>query len=291
MKQETGKQLSNKQNTGDPKVTFITVCYKTPNLIRLLLKGFESAGIKFSYEYYLVDNAPGDGTGKMVRELNPWVNVIETPKNVGFGAGNNHALRRARGEYIMLVNPDLVIFPGELEKLVDFLDGHPDIGLVGPKLLNPDRTCQNSCYRFPGPLIPVYRRTPLGLTPWGKRAIRHYLMHQELQRDTAMEVDALMGSALMLRRRVIDEIGYFDEKFFMYFEEVDICRRAWKYNWRVVYVPQAQLVHYHARESLIRRPWQIITHKPTRHHIASAVYYFWKYRGAQNPHNEKRPVL
>lgn len=291
MKQEADKQANNHKDTGDPKVTFVTVCYKTPNLIRLLLKGFESADIKFPFEYYLVDNAPGDGTGDMVREKYPWVNIIETPKNIGFGAGNNHALRRARGEYVMLVNPDLVVFPGELEKLVEFLDGHPDIGLVGPKLLNPDRTCQYSCYRFPNPMIPLYRRTPLGLTPWGKRAIKHYLMHEDLKRDQAMEVDALMGSALMMRRKVLDEVGHFDERFFMYFEEVDICRRAWKYNWRVVYVPQAQLVHYHARDSLISRPWQVITHKPTRKHIASAVYYFWKYRGTQNPHNETRPVL
>lgn len=291
MKQEVGNTVIQHAKSGDPKITFITVCYKTPNLIRLLLKGFESADIQFPYEYYLVDNAPGDGTGKMVRELFPWVNVIETPKNIGFGAGNNYALRRSRGEYVMLVNPDLVIFAGELEKMVSFLDEHPDVGLIGPKLFNPDQTHQYSCYRFPSPLIPLYRRTPLGLTPWGRRAVKYYLMHEDLKRDQAIEVDALMGSALMMRRKVLDEIGHFDENFFMYFEEVDICRRAWKYNWRVVYVPHARLVHYHARDSLISKPWQIITHKLTRKHITSAVYYFWKYRGTQNPHNETRPVL
>lgn len=289
-KPETAK-FKEINNSGQPRVTFITVCYKTPNLIRLLLKGFAESGFKHSFEYFLVNNAPQDETSNMVKKLYPWVEVVDTPKNVGFGSGNNFALRRARGEYVMLLNPDLVLFPNELEKLVQFLDSHPDVGLVGPKLLNPDKTRQHSCYRFPGPLIPVYRRTPLGKTPWGKRAVDLYLMKEHLKQDRAMEVDALMGSAIMFRKSALNEIGLFDEKFFMYFEEVDICRRAWKMNWRVVYYPEATLIHYHARESLISKPWQIFTHKLTRQHIRSAVYYFWKYRGNKNPHNEIRPVL
>lgn len=290
---QANQSVYNQENikAGDPKVSFVTVCYKTPNLIRLLLKGFEDANIQFPYEYFLVNNAPDDETGSLIRTKFSWVDLIDTPRNVGFGAGNNFALRRARGEYIMLINPDLVIFPGELEKLVKFMDEHPDIGLLGPKLLNPDGSRQDSCYRFPNPLIPVYRRSPLGLTPWGKRAIRHYLMKELLEQDRAIEVDALMGSAILIRRKVLDEIGLFDENFFMYFEEVDICRRAWKYNWRVVYAPHASLVHYHARESMITWPWQIFTHKLTRQHIRSALYYFWKYRNAKHPHLEIRQVL
>jgi len=274
----------------DPKVTFITVCYRTPGLIRLLLKGVEAAGLQFPFEYILVDNAPGDGTGAMVRERFPWVTVIDAPRNVGFGAGNNLAFKRMRGTYAMLTNPDLTVFPGEIEKLVKFLDDNHDVGFAGPALHNPDGSRQESCYRFPTPMIPVYRRTFLGSLPSGRRAIHHYLMRDALKDNEPTEVDALMGSAILMRRRTLDEIGMFDERYFMYMEEVDICRRAWMNHWRVAYVPSAKLVHYHQRESRIDRPWQILTHKPARAHIVSALYYFWKYRKAKHPHLIPRAI-
>lgn len=279
------------KTTPEPKVTFVTVCYKTPHLIRLLLRGVELANLRFSYEYYLVDNAPGDGTGEMVRKRYPWVRVIDAPRNMGFGSGNNMALRRMRGEYAMMLNPDLVVFPGELEKLVSFLDQHPSVGFAGPALFNPDGSRQDSCYRFPSMMMPIYRRTFLGKTPWGKRAVNHYLMREHVNQNRPIETDALMGSAILMRKQALQEIGLFDERYFMYLEEVDICRRAWKHHWRVVYVPESKFVHYHQRESRIQRPWQLFTHKLAREHIKSAIYYFWKHRSAPNPHPEMRSVL
>lgn len=274
----------------DPKVTFVTVCYRTPNWIRMLLKGIENSRLDMPIEYLLVDNAAGDGTGDMVRKKFPWVRMIDAPRNVGFGAGNNLALKKARGEYVMLLNPDVVVFAGELEKLVRFMDDHPDVAFAGPGLHNPDGSRQDSCYRFPSPLIPVYRRTLLGRTPWGRRAVDQYLMRGALVFDRPSEVDALMGSAIIMRRKALDGIGLFDENFFMYMEEVDICRRAWKQGWRVAYVPHARFVHYHHRESRIDWPWQALTHKPARAHITSALYYFWKYRKDKHPHVTIRPI-
>lgn len=274
----------------DPKVSFVTVCYRTPHWIRMLLKGLEQASLSVPFEYFLVDNAAGEGTGDMVREKYPWVRVIDAPRNVGFGAGNNLALKRARGEYVMLLNPDVVVFEGETEKLVRFMDDHPDVAFAGPGLHNPDGSRQDSCYRFPSPLIPIYRRSVLGKTPWGRRAVEQYLMRGALAFDKPSEVDALMGSAIIMRRKALDNIGLFDENFFMYMEEVDICRRAWKQGWRVAYVPHAKFVHYHHRESRINWPWQAITHKPARAHIASALYYFWKYRNDKHPHPSVKPL-
>jgi len=275
----------------EPLVTFVTVCYRDPHLIRLLLKGVEAANFNFPFEYLLVNNSPGDGTGDMVREKFPWAQVIDAPRNVGFGAGNNIALRRMRGQYAMLVNPDLVIFPGEMEKLLEFINDHPDVGFVGPGLKNPDGSWQDSCYRFPSPIYPLFRRTILGRTPWGRRADNHHLMRDIINREHPMEVDALMGSAILIRRKALDDIGLFDERFFMYLEEFDLCRRAWQNNWRVVYHPCAKFVHYHRRESLVRWPWQIFTHKLARTHLRSAVYYFWKYRSRKHPHLNQRPVI
>lgn len=274
----------------DPKVSFVTVCYKTPGLIRMLLKGAERANFKFSYEYFLVNNAPEDGTSQMVREKFPWVQVIDSSRNVGFGAGNNLAIRRARGQYVMLLNPDLTIFPDEIEKLVKFMDEHPDVALAGPGLFNPDGTRQDSCYRQPNIMIPLYRRTVFGRLPQGRRAIHHYLMRDCQPMDKAQEVDVLMASAIIMRRSALEEIGLFDESYFMYFEEMDICRRAWEKKWRVVYVPDSKLVHYHQRESRIDWPWHIITNRPARAHIISALYYFRKFWRKPNPHKLQRPI-
>lgn len=265
-----------------PRVTFVTVCYRTPGLIRQLLKGLEAACPSFSYEYILVDNAAGDGTGEMVRERFPWVKVIEAPGNVGFAAGNNLAFAQARGEYVMLVNPDLTFFTGEMEKLLAFADTRRELGLIGPKILNPDRTLQRSFHRFPDPLIPFYRRTVLGKTPWGRRAIEQYLM-MDADPERIQEVDGLFGALILIRREALDSVGRFDERFFMYFEDVDLCRRAWESGWRVCYAPVAEFVHYHQRESEVKRVWDLFTNRPAQHHLKSAVKYFWKYWGKAHP--------
>lgn len=273
-----------------PTVSFVTVAYRDPDAIRLLLRGMESAQCAFSSEYFLVNNAPDDPTSVQVRERFPWVTVLDASENLGFGAGNNLALRRIRGTYVILLNPDIVVLPGELEKLVAFMDEHPDIGIAGPGVLNPDRSWQDSCYRFPTFSFPLYRRTFLGRTPWGKRAESAYVMRDILTRDRAVEADVLMGSVLCIRRSALEDVGLFDDRFFMYMEDFDLCRRMWKKNWRVVYVPSARVIHYHRRESRISWPWQLLTHKLTRTHIRSAVYYFWKYRGESVPHSYPRSI-
>lgn len=260
----------------DVKVTFITVCYKTPDLIRQLLKGVDEAHFSFSFEYYLVDNSVGDGTGDMVRRRFPWVTVLDAPGNIGFAAGNNLALARAHGEYAMLFNPDLTVFAGEMEKLLAFADAHPDTGLIGPKLLNPNRTTQRTFHRFHTLLDPLYRRTFFGKTPWGRRAVDLFLM-KDVDEQAVQDVNGLFGAALLIRRSALEEFGMFDERFFMYFEDVDLCRRAWERHWRVCYAPVATFVHYHQRESDVQHWWQTFFNRTSRAHVASAVKYFLKY--------------
>ncbi len=266
----------------DVKVTFVTVCYKTPDLIRNLLKGVETAAFSFPFEFILVDNSAGDGTGDMVRQRFPWVRVIDAPENVGFGRGNNLAIREAKGEYVMLFNPDLTVFSGEMEKLLAFADKHTDHGIIGPRLLNPNRSIQRTFHRFHGYMTPIYRRTFLGKTPWGKRALERFLM-LDADVNAVQDVDGIFGAAMLLRKRALDHFGAFDEKFFMYFEDVDLCRRAWEKGWRVCYAPVAEFVHYLQRESDVKHWWELATRRTSRAHIASAVHYFRKYRGKPLP--------
>jgi GT2 family glycosyltransferase len=264
------------RRTEMPKVSFITVCYRTPHLIRVLLKGIEEAKFSFPFEYFLVDNGQ-DETVKMVRERFPWVTVIEPGANIGFGRANNLALAQAKGEYVMLVNPDLTIFPGEMEKLLAFADAAPDSGIIGPLVENPNGTRQESCTRFPHALMPFYSRTILGRTPWGRKALDRYLM-RDVPHDQPHDTDTVYGAAMLIRRPVIERIGMFDDRFFMYYEDVDLCRRVWQSGHRVTYAPVARFVHYHQRESRIRTPWEVFTNRTARIHIASGVKYFLKYR-------------
>lgn len=265
-----------------PLVTFVTVNFRMREHIRNLLKGLEEANLKFPYEYYMLDCSSEDGTTAMVNELYPWVKTIDPKANLGFGRGNNVVFKVAKGKYIMLTNPDLVIFPDQLEKLVDWMEQHPDVGIGVPRVLNPDHSDQATCCRFPTVGIPFYRRTFLGKLPWAKKAVGHFLMN-DMDRSKEQPVAWAHGSALCIRRDLLDKIGGFDEKFFMYFEDTDLCRRAWLAGSRVMYIPDARVMHYHHRESRIKRPWEIFTNKTTRYHIKSAIHYFWKYRGQPLP--------
>ncbi len=257
------------------KVSFVTVCYNTPNLIRLLLRGIEEANISFPFEYFLVDNGC-DGTARMVRERFPWVTVIEPGENLGFAKANNLAIAQAKGEYVMLTNPDLTIFPGEMEKLVATADGLPESGVLAPLIQNPNGTRQENCVRFPSPLIPAYQRTVFGRLPWAKRSLHRYHM-RDVDHALIHHPDSVYGAAMLIRQDVIQKIGGLDERFFMYYEDVDFCRRVWKAGYKVTFVPHARFIHYHQRESAIRAPWELVTNRLVRIHIASALKYFLKY--------------
>jgi len=157
------------------------------------------------------------------------------------------------------------------------MKAHPDVGVIGPRLVRPDGSVDESAYRFPTPWIPVYRRTPLGKTSFGKRALAKYLL-DDFDRRSTRDMDWVLGAVLMIRREAMDKVGVLDERYFLYFEDTDWCRRFWKAGWRVVYLADAEMVHYHERLSA-RGPWFLSPLRPsTRIHIASAVKYFAKWR-------------
>jgi GT2 family glycosyltransferase len=265
-----------------PVVSFVTVNYKTPHFIRQLLQGVQDAKFTFPFEYFLVDNDSHDGVLEMVRKEFPWATAIDAGYNSGFAVGNNLGITRSSGKYIVPLNPDLTVFPGEMEKWIAWMDAHPEVGISGPRIFSPDGTDQDSCYRFHSLMTPVYRRTPLGKLPWAKRAIENLLM-KGMDRTKEQEVDWVLGAALCVRREVFEKIGGFDERFFMYFEDEDWCRRAWEKGFRVAYTPVASFTHYYRRQSRIKRPWEVFTNRVTRIHIESGVKYFWKYFRQPNP--------
>lgn len=263
-------------------ISIIILNYKTRGLVRQCLKGIDIARPNLEYEIIVVDNDSGDGTAEMVSQSFPQVKFVKSPANVGFAAGNNFGIRKARGRYIMILNPDITITPGSLEKMLSYMETNMAVGLVAPQLLNPDKTIQNSCYHFPSLGVPIYRRTPLGKTERGRRILKWYLMNDWNHNETR-EVDWCLGACLMARRSAIEQVGFLDQRYFMYFEDADWCRRFWQAGFKVVYLPEAKMVHYHIRQSA-DVPWFLgFFQKISRIHMASAIKYFWKFRGRPSP--------
>jgi GT2 family glycosyltransferase len=251
-------------------------------LVRQCLKGIYEVEPNLKYEIIVVDNNSHDHTPEMVKENFPDVKVIQSPGNLGFAQGNNLGIKEARGRYILILNPDITVTRGSLERLVGYMDANPRVGLLAPQLLNPDKSIQFSCYRFPSLGVPFYRRTPLGKLPYGKKVIAWYLM-SDWDHGSTREVDWCLGASLMARTSSVEQVGLLDKRYFMYFEDADWCRRFWQAGFKVVYIPEVKMIHYHIRQSA-DVPWFFgAFQKISRIHMASALKYFWKFRGQPNP--------
>lgn len=262
------------------KLSIIILNYNTRGLLRQCLKAIRANPPDFSYELIVVDNDSRDGSVAMVLQEFPDARTLKLSENLGYAGGNNRGLEVAEGEYLAILNPDVLVLPNAFSKLVNFLDANSDVGMVGPKLLNPDRTVQYSCYRFPTLLTPVFRRTVLGLFPVAKKHTREYLM-ADWNHDTTQDVDWLLGGALVIRRDAYEKVGLLDERFFLYFDDVDYARRMHAAGFRVVYLHEAEMIHFHQRESAGSLA-SLIAKKTTRIHVASAIKYFLKWRKASN---------
>lgn len=214
----------------------------------LLVRCLASISCRYVVEALVVDAGSRDGSADVVAERFPLVRLLRSTENLGFTRGNNWALRLARGRHVMLLNPDTVVEPGALDRLIDYLDAHPEVGAVGPKLRYPDGSVQSSRRRFPTPLTGFVESTVLERWLGGSRFVRDYRFDDRSD-DVAHEVDWLSGAALAIRRETLALTGLFDERFFMYSEEVDLCRRIRAAGWRIVYVPEAIVVHHEGRSS------------------------------------------
>lgn len=264
------------------KLSIIIVNYKMWQLTRALVESLLKDDLPRGTEIIVVDNNSGDDSVYLLRSDFPEITVIDNPENMGLAAGVNVALKKAKGSYYLVLNPDMIALPGSVATLLDFMEKNPLVGVAGGKLISPNGKLQYSCYRFYTPMTIVYRRTFLGKTNSGKKVIRNFLM-KDFDHKEARDVDWLMGACLMIRKSALLKVGKMDEQFFLYFEDVDWCRRFWELGWRVTYVPQAVFSHFHQRSSERNPLVGIFTNRPTREHIKSAFKYFWKFRGKQVP--------
>ncbi len=258
-------------------LSIIYINFNTGRLLKQSLKHFFLMRPALDFEIIVVDNHSADKSVQMIRKDFPEIRIIESMENYGYAKGANLGIAEAKGNYIAIFNPDIFISRGSLEAMINYLDNNSDAGLVGPKLVHADGSLQYSCYQFPKIYTPVLRRSFLGKTGFGQKELDKYLM-KHFSHNESSEVDWLLGGALMARAGALKEIGFMDERYFLYFEDTDLARRLKEKKYKVVYLPSAKMVHLHRRESADTPLFKALLSKTTRTHIGSACKYFWKYR-------------
>ncbi|HUT22334.1 MAG TPA: glycosyltransferase family 2 protein [Candidatus Bipolaricaulota bacterium] len=260
-------------------LSIIILTYKSKNLVRFALKDLLASNLPEQTEVIVVDNDSGDGIEDMIEEEYPQVRFIQTGKNSGFAAGNNAGIKAAFGKYIIIMNPDIFVEDNSIEKLYNYIKEKEGegVGLVAPKLCNPNGSLQHTCYKFHKWSTPLFRRTFLSKLPFGKKHLKKFLM-DDWDHNSIREVDWVQGSCFIMRKDLLEQIGCFDEKYFMYVEDMDLCRKINLAGKKVIYYPESKVIHLHRRESNDGKWHQVFTNKLTREHIKSWLKYMWKFR-------------
>lgn len=254
------------------KLSILIVSWNTRDLVTRCLNSIVKNPPDFDYEVIVVDNHSQDGTVDELAALfghNKRIRIIPSMRNLGFAKGNNLAFAESQGEYILLLNPDTEVLPGSLTTLVKYLESHPETGVAGPRLLNPDGSLQHSVRRFPriwsGVL--VFSGLHRLLRP------RRYLM-DDFSYEQEADVDQVMGAALLTSRKVIEGVGFLDEGFWLWYEEVDFCKRVKAAGYLVKFYPQAEIIH-HGGKSFAQM--DVYLRKKT---VAKSLIYYFRKNGS-----------
>jgi GT2 family glycosyltransferase len=255
-------------------LSIVVVTWNTRELVLACLASIEAeldagdGSPQLAIETCVVDNGSSDGSVEAIRRRFPWVRVVSLPRNVGFAAGTNAGLRVLRGRTVLLLNSDAQLVRGVLRRCVEHLDAHPDVGVVGPQLLNPDGSKQNSIHNFP---ILATELVPKGVFQY---LFRRRFPSRRWAGDEPIDVEAVAGAALFLRACLLRDVGPLPEDYFFFLEETDWCLCVRAAGWRVVHLPSAFVVHLSGGSSKRRSP------ALTRIEYHRSLYrFFRKYRG------------
>jgi GT2 family glycosyltransferase len=225
-------------------LSIVIVNYNAENLLRGCLESIYTGANGTPFDVWVVDNNSRDNSVRMIKSQFPKVKVIENRSNVGFSKANNMVISQSRSEYVLLLNPDTLVIGDAIDRVVKFMNEHPEVGISGCKVLNKNRTLQLACRRsIPTPKVAFFRLTGLSrLFPRSKVMAKYNLTYEDPEKTH--EVDAVSGAFLMIRKKAVEDIGLLDERFFMYGEELDWCLRAKRAGWAVMYCPSAEIIHY-----------------------------------------------
>lgn len=276
-------------------VSIIINHYKSPEVLKLCLRYIHKNAPEKS-EVIVTDSATTQKTKDIMHYEFPDVMFLQAKENIGFAKSVNRGIEHAHGDFLLILNADAIMPNKEaVPSMLAYMETHQSVGILGPRLLNINGEHQDSCFRFYSPKTILARRTPFGKTRWGKEELDRFLIRGQGLAPTRgvgpekiplgkgaeavpIPVDWIMGSAMLVRRNAIEQVGPMNERYFMYFEDVDWCRSFWEKGWKVIYYPGAFLYHYHFQSSKKRGAiLDALTNKYARIHFRSAVIYFRKY--------------
>jgi len=240
------------------KLSIILVNWNTKDLTCGALASVFAQTRGFDFEVIVVDNNSEDGSVDMIKKDFPNVVLIENKDNRGFGKANNQGLAIARGEYLMFLNTDILLVNNAINLLVNYLDQHLDVMMVGPRLLNKDMSFQHACRRnLPNPLNSFFHLFGLVKIFTHNKTVNKYKQF-DVDPEVTGPTEAISGAAMMFRRRVYEEVGGFDERFFMYGEDLDFCKRIFDRGWLIVYFSNAKIIHFGGQSSGKRKAQSLI---------------------------------
>ena len=267
------------------KLLVVIVNYRTADLTIDCLRSLspEVASVP-ACAAVVVDNASGDGSAdRIARAIDcngwrSWARLMPTQTNGGFAAGNNAAIRPALErsdppQYVLLLNPDTLVRAGALQSLVEFMDARPDVGIAGSRLEDPDGTPQTSAFRFPSILGELESAIRIGVV---SRLLSDRIVAPPVRLEES-QTDWVAGASMIVRKEVFDTVGLLDEKYFMYFEEVDFCRRARDAGWPCWYVPQSRVVHLIGQSSGVTDAARTRTRRPAYWFEARRQFFLTHY--------------
>lgn len=264
-------------------LSIITVSWNVESILKKCLESLEHAGLALiapdgtqhgaglKTQVIIVDSASKDGTVSMIKANFSWVHLIASQENIGFVRGNNLGLKQAEGRLIMLLNPDTEVLGDTLQRLAQVLESDPKIGIVGPHTLNSDGTHQSTRRRFPTFWTGVFEST--WLEPYAPKRIIERFRVLEMPDTGTYPVDWVQGSALLAKRELWDTLGSLDERYRMYAEEMDWCKRAKDAGWQVYYVGDAKIIHHSGQSS------NQVKARSHVHFQHSKLRYFQKFHG------------
>lgn len=261
-------------------ISVVIVSYNVRDILRQCLQTLFARSKDIDMEVFVVDNASADASAEMVSEEFPQVRLLANGRNLGFAAANNQAFSLAKGDHVLLLNPDAFVRSGALQKAVNFMEHTSQCGICGGRVLDPSGNLMPSARRFPGVISRLFTLSGLSSRYPNSPFFNHHDFGG-FAHDRVLEVDWVPGTFTLFRKKLLDDLRGFDERFFIYYEETDLCRRAKAAGWKVFFIPDAEVEHIGGASSKTREDQQFneAAGQIGMFSLRSACLYYYKYGG------------
>ena len=243
-----------------PTLSVVVLSWNTKDITLACLSALQRDDVRHLREVVVIDNASKDGSADAIAAVHPWVRLIRNEANRGYAGGHNQGAQLAKGKYLCTLNSDTEVGSGALDQLVDFLERETSYGAVAPMLVNPDGTVQKACMRFPGLATALCFDTWLGKFWPGSRVEHRYYM-RDFDHLHSRDIDQPPGAVFVMRRQEYLDVGGLDEQLFLFFNDVDLCRRLWRMGRRIRYLVDARVMHHGGASTKAYGDFVVIWHR------------------------------